>query len=77
MDLFLKISVLQANFRWVGDLGKIVCPWRECVNSGRLRGINVLNSWYVVFVRYLFFYSPPPPPPPPPATTTEGLNFAL
>ena len=61
MDLFLKISVLQANFCWVGDLGKIICPWRECVNSGRLRGFNVLNSWYVLFVRYLFLKTSPPP----------------
>ena len=26
MDLFLKISVLQANFCWLGDLGKMICP---------------------------------------------------
>ena len=28
MDLFLKISVLQANFYWLGDLDKIICPWK-------------------------------------------------
>ena len=29
-DLFLKISVLHANFRWLGDaLQKYLCPWRE------------------------------------------------
>ena len=31
MDLFLKISVLQANFYWLGDLEKIICPWKESV----------------------------------------------
>ena len=31
LDLFLKISVLQANFRWLGDLEKIICPWKETV----------------------------------------------
>ena len=35
MELFLKISVLssvlQANFCWLGDLEKIICPWKESV----------------------------------------------
>ena len=26
IELFLKISVLQANVCWLGDLDKIVCP---------------------------------------------------
>ena len=29
MDLLLKISFLQANFCWLGDLGEIICPWKE------------------------------------------------
>ena len=29
MDLFLKIPVLKANFCWLGDLEKILCPWKE------------------------------------------------
>ena len=29
MDLFLLISVLQAIFLWLGDLEKIICPWKE------------------------------------------------
>ena len=29
MDLFLKISVLQANFCWQGELEKIICSWKE------------------------------------------------
>ena len=33
MDLFLKISVLQAKFCWLGDLEKVVCPWKERVTG--------------------------------------------
>ena len=29
--LFLKISVLQANFCWLGDLERVICPWKEAV----------------------------------------------
>ena len=29
--LLLKISVLLANFCWLGDLGEIICPWKESV----------------------------------------------
>ena len=36
MDLFLKISVLHANFCWLGDLDKIICPWK-LENCGCLR----------------------------------------
>ena len=28
MDLLLKISVLQANFCWLGDVEEIICPVR-------------------------------------------------
>jgi len=31
MDMFLKISVLHAIFRWLGDLDKKICPWKENV----------------------------------------------
>ena len=31
MDLFLKISVLQVNFGRLGDLEKMICPWKEGV----------------------------------------------
>ena len=31
MDLLLKISVLQANYCCLGDLGEIICPWKESV----------------------------------------------
>ena len=29
MDLLLLKSVLQAIFCWLGDLEKIICPWKE------------------------------------------------
>ena len=29
MDLFLKISVLQANFCWLGDVEEIIVPGRK------------------------------------------------
>ena len=31
MDLFLKISVLQVNFCWLGDVEETICPWKESV----------------------------------------------
>ena len=36
IDVFLKISVFQANFCWLGDLDKIICPWK-LENCGCLR----------------------------------------
>ena len=43
MDLFLKISVLQANFCWLGDVEEIICPWKESVAKKKmyLRGFDV------------------------------------
>ena len=35
MDLFLKRSVLQANFCWVGDVKEMICPCEETV-SGKI-----------------------------------------
>ena len=29
MDLFPKISVPQAKFCWLGNLEKLICPWKE------------------------------------------------
>ena len=40
MDLFPKISVLQANFCWLGDLDKIICPWKES-DAGKLEIVGV------------------------------------
>ena len=31
MDLFFKISVLEANFCLVGDVEEIICSWKESV----------------------------------------------
>ena len=31
MDLFLKLSVLDANFCRLIDLGKLIRPWKESV----------------------------------------------
>ena len=31
MDPFLKVSVLQANFCWLGDLERVICPGKESV----------------------------------------------
>ena len=42
MDLFLKISVLQANFCWLGDLDKIICPWKES-DAGKLENCGCLR----------------------------------
>ena len=36
MDLFLKISVLQANFCWLGDVKEIVCPLKESVAGKKI-----------------------------------------
>ena len=37
MDPFLKISVLQANFCWLGDLERVICPGKESVAGRRLQ----------------------------------------
>ena len=31
MDLLHKMSVRKANFCWLGDLEKMICPWKESV----------------------------------------------
>ena len=47
MDLFLKISALQANFCWLEDLEEIICSGKESFagknkdNCWCLRGIDV------------------------------------
>ena len=51
MDLFPKISVLQAKFSWLGNLEKLICPWKESV-AGQYtiqRGFVVYNSLYILF----------------------------
>ena len=45
MDLFLKISVLQAHFCWLGDVKEIIVLGRKVLlgkdNSGCQRGFEV------------------------------------
>ena len=36
MDLLLKISVLQAIFCWLGDLEKLIYPWKERVEGKKI-----------------------------------------
>ena len=36
MNLFLKISVLQARFYWLGDVAEIICPWKENVDGRKI-----------------------------------------
>ena len=31
MDLFLKISLLQATVCSLGNVEKVICPWKESV----------------------------------------------
>ena len=41
MNLFLKISVLQANFCWLGDLEKMICPLKESfTGKGAIYGVQ-------------------------------------
>ena len=40
MDLFLKISVLQANFCWLGDLERVICPGKESVAGSEVLQVN-------------------------------------
>lgn len=55
MDLLHKMSVRKANFCWLGDLEKMICPWKESVpgkidNSGCLLGSL---EWLVCAICYL------------------------
>ena len=36
MDLFLKISILQARFYWLGDVEEIICPAKENVDGRKI-----------------------------------------
>ena len=88
MDLFPKISVLQAKFSWLGNLEKLICPWKESVaGQYTIQGVRG-DLLYTIACIFYFFISPSPiegvnvslrphpiaygPPPP-----IEGLNFAL
>ena len=73
MDLFLKISVLEANFCWVGDVEEIICSWKESV-----AGKNIIQGdWVDLMSRISFMCYVSETSPTRPLPTTEGLNFAL
>ena len=36
MNLFLKISILQARFYWLGDVEEMICPWKENVDGRKI-----------------------------------------
>ena len=88
MDLFPKISVLQAKFSWLGNLEKLICPWKESVaGQYTIQGVRGDLLYTIACIFYFLSLLPPlkgwmsplghtqlPMPPPPPI---EGLNFAL
>ena len=78
INLFLKISVLQANLFWLGDFEKIICPWKESVSLERtiqgVRGYLISQNAVMWYLSETHVFALPPPPPPQP---TKGLGFAL
>ena len=64
--LFLKIPVLQAHFCWLGDLEKIICPWKESV-SGTIQGVYVYLMSGIAAI--------PPPPARPQFCLTSTLKL--
>ena len=68
MDLFLLISVLHANFYWMGVLGKIMCSLEgKC--SWESYGEGAGGICYLEYLLCRIYQYPLPP--------TEGLNFVL
>ena len=70
MDLFPKISVLQAKFSWLGNLEKLICPWKESVaGQYTIQGVrgDLVYTKYLVYSDYLFISLP----------STEGVNVSL
>ena len=68
MDLFLKLSVLQANVCWLGEVEEIICRLKENVAGKKIIEGGVSEG---ICIRNL---APLPPPPPFP---TEGLKFEI
>ena len=66
MDLFLQVSVLQANFCWLGDLEEVICLLMEVDSVEK----NLIHGfWGDVICRlfgmgYFCETSPPPPSSP-------------
>ena len=68
MDLFPKISVLQAKFSWLGNLEKLICPWKESVaGQYTIQGVRG-DLLYTIACIFYFFISPCP---------IEGVNVSL
>ena len=44
MDLFLKISALQAIFCWLGDLEKMICPCEGSVFAWEVDNSKVVSE---------------------------------
>ena len=44
MDLFLKISALQAIFCWLGDLEKMMCPCEESVFAWEVNNSKAVSE---------------------------------
>ena len=62
MDLFHKISVLQADFWWLGDLEEIICPWKESV-AGEKTIQGVWGAFMCKTAGMCYFLEASPPPP--------------
>ena len=65
MDLFLKISILQARFYWLGDVEEIICPAKENVDGRKIiQGVSgdLMSEGLNFAVRsHLALYHPPSP----------------
>ena len=71
MDLFHKISVLQADFWWLGDLEEIICPWKESV-AGEKTIQGVWGAFMCKTAGMCYFLEASSPLPP-----AENVNSAL
>ena len=67
MDLFLKISVLQAHFCWLGDVEENNSPWKESVSGKKIiQGVRGDLKSRIAATGYLYGL-----------LTTQDLNCAL
>ena len=57
MDMFLKTSVLHAIFRWLGDLNKKICPWKENV-AGKIDNLECQPPFLVINNILTIFQTP-------------------
>ena len=60
MDLFPKISVLQAKFSWLGNLEKLICPWKESVaEQFTIQGVRGDLLYTIASIFYFLSLLPP------------------